>query len=94
MKFFIVTANLAPIKEASEPGILSGVITNPSLMAKEGISDVAAVLKHNAAICELADGDISAGFLLTDFDSIIKEGKVLAAIHPTIIVKVPMIKMV
>ena len=92
MKFFIDTANLAQIKEANELGILDGVTTNPSLMAKEGISGEAAVMKHYATICEMVNGDISAEVLSTDFDGIIKEGKALAAIHPNIVVKVPMIK--
>jgi transaldolase len=92
MKFFIDTANLAQIKEANELGILDGVTTNPSLMAKEGIVGETAVLKHYADICAIVDGDISAEVISTDFDGIIKEGKVLAAIHPNIVVKVPMIK--
>jgi transaldolase len=92
MKFFIDTANLAQIKEATELGILDGVTTNPSLMAKEGIVGEAAVLKHYADICAIVDGDISAEVISTDFDGIVKEGKVLAAIHPNIVVKVPMIK--
>jgi len=92
MKFFIDTANLAQIKEANELGILDGVTTNPSLMAKEGIVGEAAVLKHYADICAIVDGDISAEVISTDFDGIIREGKVLAAIHPNIVVKVPMIK--
>jgi len=92
MKFFIDTANLAQIKEATELGILDGVTTNPSLMAKEGIVGDAAVLKHYADICAIVDGDISAEVISTDFDGIVREGKVLAAIHPNIVVKVPMIK--
>jgi transaldolase len=92
MKFFIDTANLAQIKEANELGILDGVTTNPSLMAKEGIAGKEAVMKHYADICEMVDGDISAEVLGTTFDSIIAEGKELAAIHPNIVVKVPMIK--
>jgi transaldolase len=92
MKFFIDTANLAQIKEANELGILDGVTTNPSLMAKEGIVGEAAVLKHYADICAIVDGDISAEVISTDFDGIVREGKVLAAIHPNIVVKVPMIK--
>jgi transaldolase len=92
MKFFIDTANLAQIKEANELGILDGVTTNPSLMAKEGIVGETAVIKHYADICAIVDGDISAEVISTDFDGIIKEGKVLAAIHPNIVVKVPMIK--
>ncbi|WP_343668265.1 fructose-6-phosphate aldolase [Chitinophaga sp.] len=92
MKFFIDTANLAQIKEAHDLGVLDGVTTNPSLMAKEGIKGEANILKHYADICELVDGPISAEVLSTDFQSIIEEGKKLAAIHPNIVVKVPMIK--
>ncbi len=92
MKFFIDTANLAQIKEANDLGILDGVTTNPTLMAKEGIKGVEAVTNHYKAICELVDGDISAEVVSVDFDSIIEEGKKLHAIHPNIVVKVPMIK--
>ncbi len=93
MKFFIDTANLAQIKEAQDLGILDGVTTNPSLMAKEGIKGKAAVEQHYKTICEIVpNGDISAEVVSTDFDTIIKEGKVLAALHKNIIVKVPMIK--
>lgn len=92
MKFFIDTANLAQIKEAHELGILDGVTTNPSLMAKEGIQGEAAVMDHYKAICEMVDGDISAEVISTDFQGIIEEGKKLAALHPNIVVKVPMIK--
>jgi transaldolase len=92
MKFFIDTANLAHIKEAHDLGILDGVTTNPSLMAKEGIKGEQATLDHYKAICEIVDGDISAEVLSTDFDSMVAEGKVLAALHPNIVVKVPMIK--
>ena len=92
MKFFIDTANLAQIKEANDLGILDGVTTNPSLMAKEGIKGTEAVMAHYKAICEMVDGDISAEVVSTDFDGIIEEGKKLAAIHPNIVVKVPMIK--
>ena len=92
MKFFIDTANLAQIKEAAALGILDGVTTNPSLMAKEGIRGEEAIHNHYKTICELVDGDISAEVLSTDFDGIIAEGKALAAIHPNIVVKVPMIK--
>jgi len=92
MKFFIDTANLAQIKEANELGILDGVTTNPSLMAKEGISGEAAIQQHYKTICEMVDGDISAEVLGTTFDEIVAEGKVLAALHPNIVVKVPMIK--
>jgi transaldolase len=93
MKFFIDTANLAQIKEAHALGILDGVTTNPSLMAKEGIKGEDAVMQHYLTICELVDGgDISAEVLSTSFEDIVAEGKKLAAIHPNIIVKVPMIK--
>jgi transaldolase len=92
MKFFIDTANLAQIKEAYELGILDGVTTNPSLMAKEGIKGEAAVTKHYLDICEMVDGDVSAEVLSTDFNGMVEEGKKLAAIHPNIVVKVPMIK--
>jgi transaldolase len=92
MKFFIDTANLAQIKEANELGILDGVTTNPSLMAKEGIKGEEAVMNHYKTICEMVDGDISAEVISTDFQGIVEEGKKLAAIHPNIVVKVPMIK--
>lgn len=92
MNFFIDTANLAQIKEANELGILDGVTTNPSLMAKEGIRGAEAVMNHYKTICELVDGDISAEVIATDFAGIVDEGKKLAAIHPNIVVKVPMIK--
>jgi transaldolase len=92
MKFFIDTANLAQIKEANELGILDGVTTNPSLMAKEGIKGSEAVNNHYKTICEMVDGDISAEVISTDFKEIVEEGKKLAAIHPNIVVKVPMIK--
>ncbi|HXL55270.1 MAG TPA: fructose-6-phosphate aldolase [Chitinophagaceae bacterium] len=92
MKFFIDTANLNHIREANELGILDGVTTNPSLMAKEGIKGEEAIYKRYKTICEIVNGDISAEVLSTDFDSIVEEGKKLAAIHPNIVVKVPMIK--
>jgi transaldolase len=92
MKFFIDTANLAHIKEANDLGILDGVTTNPSLMAKEGIKGEANILKHYADICALVDGDVSAEVLSTDYASMVEEGKKLAAIHKNIVVKVPMIK--
>lgn len=92
MKFFIDTANLAQIKEANELGILDGVTTNPSLMAKEGIKGEEAVIAHYKTICEMVDGDISAEVLTTDYTTMVEEGKKLAAIHPNIIVKIPMIK--
>jgi transaldolase len=92
MKFFIDTANLDQIKEANDLGVLDGVTTNPSLMAKEGIKGESAIMKHYEAICELVDGDVSAEVLGTEFKGIVEEGKKLAAIHPHIVVKVPMIK--
>lgn len=92
MKFFIDTANLQHIKEAHDLGILDGVTTNPSLMAKEGIKGEAAVMQHYKTICEMVDGDISAEVISTDVNGIIEEGKKLAALHPNIVVKVPMIK--
>jgi transaldolase len=90
MKFFVDTANLEQIKEAQDLGILDGVTTNPSLMAKEGIVGEANVLAHYKAICDLVDGDISAEVIATDFDGMIKEGQALADIHENIVVKVPM----
>ena len=92
MKFFIDTANLAHIKEANDLGILDGVTTNPSLMAKEGIKGQENILKHYADICALVDGDVSAEVLSTDFKEMVEEGKKLASIHKNIVVKVPMIK--
>lgn len=91
MKFFIDTANLNQIKEANDLGILDGVTTNPSLMAKEGIKGTEAVNNHYKTICELVDGDVSAEVVTTEFKTIIEEGKKLAAIHKNIVVKVPMI---
>lgn len=92
MKFFIDTANLEQIKEANDLGILDGVTTNPSLMAKEGISGKEAILKHYKDICDIVDGDISAEVLSTTYEEMIAEGDVLAQIHPNIVVKIPMIK--
>lgn len=92
MKFFIDTANIDQIKEAQDLGILDGVTTNPSLMAKEGISGDDNVKAHYKKMCELVDGDISAEVISTDFEGMIKEGKELAEIHENIVVKVPMIK--
>jgi transaldolase len=92
MKFFIDTADLAQIKEAHDLGILDGVTTNPSLMAKVGIKGSEAVTKHYKTIAELVNGDVSAEVVSTDFNGIIEEGKKLHAIHPNIVVKVPMIK--
>ncbi|OSZ78715.1 fructose-6-phosphate aldolase [Chitinophagaceae bacterium IBVUCB1] len=92
MKFFIDTANLAQIKEAHELGILDGVTTNPSLMAKEGIKGSDAQMQHYIDICNIVDGPVSAEVISTDFDGIVAEGKKLAALHENIVVKVPMIK--
>jgi transaldolase len=92
MKFFIDTADLAQIKEANDLGILDGVTTNPSLMAKVGIKSEASIMKHYETICEMVDGDVSAEVISTNFTDIIEEGKKLAAIHPNIVVKVPMIR--
>jgi transaldolase len=92
MKFFIDTANLDQIREANALGILDGVTTNPSLMAKEGIRGTEAIEHHYKTICELVDGDVSAEVLSTDFDGIVAEGKRLASLHSNIVVKVPMIK--
>lgn len=92
MKFFIDTANLEQIKEAQDLGVLDGVTTNPSLMAKEGISGDEKVKQHYLDICNIVDGDVSAEVISTDFESMIKEGKELAELHPNIVVKVPMIK--
>ncbi|HTR31955.1 MAG TPA: fructose-6-phosphate aldolase [Puia sp.] len=92
MKFFIDTADLAQIKEANDLGILDGVTTNPSLMAKVGIKGEEAVINHYKTIAEMVKGDVSAEVVSTDFDGIIAEGKKLHAIHPNIVVKVPMIK--
>lgn len=92
MKFFIDTANLDQIKEAHDLGILDGVTTNPSLMAKEGIKEQAAILQHYKDICEIVDGPVSAEVISTDFAGMIEEGQKLAALHDNIVVKVPMIK--
>ncbi|GAB3038689.1 fructose-6-phosphate aldolase [Spirosoma pulveris] len=92
MKFFIDTANLAEIQEAVELGILDGVTTNPSLMAKEGIMGQDRVLKHYVDICKLVDGPISAEVIATDFAGMVREGEALADLHPNIIVKIPMIE--
>ena len=92
MKFFIDTANLEQIKEAQALGVLDGVTTNPSLMAKEGISGKENIKKHYMNICEIVDGDVSAEVISTDFDGIVAEGNELAKLHKQIIVKVPMIK--
>lgn len=92
MKFFIDTANLEQIKEAAAMGVLDGVTTNPSLMAKEGISGEQAVTQHYIDICNIVDGPVSAEVIATDFEGMVKEGKALAALHPNIVVKVPMIE--
>ena len=92
MKFFIDTANLDQIKEAQDLGVLDGVTTNPSLMAKEGITGRENILNHYKAICEIVDGDVSAEVISTEFDGMIKEGEELAALHPQIVIKLPMIK--
>ncbi|SDB42966.1 transaldolase [Flavobacteriaceae bacterium MAR_2010_188] len=92
MKFFIDTANLDQIKEAQDMGILDGVTTNPSLMAKEGITGTDNIYKHYAKICGIVDGDVSAEVISTDFDGMVREGEALADIHQQIVVKLPMIK--
>ena len=92
MKFFIDTANLDQIREAAALGVLDGVTTNPSLMAKEGITGKNNILKHYVAICDLIEGDVSAEVIATDFDKIVSEGEELADLHEQIVVKVPMIK--
>jgi transaldolase len=92
MKFFIDTANLEQIKEAQELGVLDGVTTNPSLMAKEGIKGTNNILKHYVDICNIVDGDVSAEVIATDFKGMIAEGENLAALHPQIVVKIPMTK--
>ena len=92
MKFFIDTANLEMIQEAQDLGILDGVTTNPSLMAKEGISGSKNIVNHYKKICEIVDGDVSAEVISTDFDGMVKEGVALAKLHSNIVVKVPIIK--
>ncbi|MCX2476615.1 fructose-6-phosphate aldolase [Pedobacter sp. MC2016-05] len=92
MKFFIDTANLDQIKEAHDLGILDGVTTNPSLMAKEGITGEENVINHYKAICDIVEDNVSAEVISTTFDEIVKEGEALAALNPKIVVKVPMIK--
>ena len=92
MKFFIDTANLDQIKEAQDLGILDGVTTNPSLMAKEGITGNQNVINHYKAICDIVDDNVSAEVIATDYAGIVKEGEALAALNPKIVVKVPMIK--
>ena len=92
MKFFIDTANLDQIKEAQDLGILDGVTTNPSLMAKEGITGKQNILNHYKKICDIVDGDVSAEVIATDYEGMVKEGKELSSLHKQIVVKVPMIK--
>jgi len=92
MKFFIDTANLEQIREAQDLGILDGVTTNPSLMAKEGITGNKNILNHYKDICSIVDGDVSAEVIATDFDGMVKEGELLSALDPQIVVKLPMIK--
>lgn len=92
MKFFIDTANLKEIQEANDLGVLDGVTTNPSLMAKEGITGKQNILEHYVKICQLVEGDVSAEVVATDYEGIIREGEELAALHKNIVVKVPMIK--
>jgi transaldolase len=92
MKFFIDTANLELIQEAQDLGILDGVTTNPSLMAKEGISGNENIINHYKKICDIVDGDVSAEVISTNFDGMIKEGEALAKLHSNIVVKVPIIK--
>ena len=92
MKFFIDTANLDQIKEAQDLGILDGVTTNPSLMAKEGITGNQNILDHYKKICNIVDGDVSAEVIATDYKGMVNEGKELSSLHKQIVVKVPMIK--
>lgn len=92
MKFFIDTADLEQIKEAAALGILDGVTTNPSLMAKVGIKGTDAVMNHYKMICDIVDGPVSAEVISTDFAGMVREGEMLAEIHPNIVVKIPMIK--
>jgi transaldolase len=92
MQFFIDTANLEQIKEAQALGVLDGVTTNPSLMAKEGITGAENILKHYIDICNIVEGDVSAEVIAVDLEGMIKEGTALAALHPKIVVKLPMIK--
>lgn len=92
MKFFIDTANLEQIREAQSLGVLDGVTTNPSLMAKEGITGEKNIIQHYIDICKIVDGDVSAEVISVDFKGMVKEGKILAALHPQIVVKIPMIE--
>ncbi|QCX38246.1 fructose-6-phosphate aldolase [Aureibaculum algae] len=92
MKFFIDTANLDQIKEAQELGVLDGVTTNPTLMAKEGITGYNNIINHYKAICEIVEGDVSAEVISTDFEGMVREGEALAELHSQIVVKIPMIR--
>ena len=92
MKFFIDTANLNQIKEAQDLGVLDGVTTNPSLMAKEGITGHDNIMKHYVDICNIVDGDVSAEVIATDFEGMIREGEALSELHEQIVIKLPMIK--
>ena len=92
MKFFIDTANLDQIEEAQSLGILDGVTTNPSLMAKEGITGQKNIIDHYLKICDIVDGDVSAEVISVDYDGIVKEGEELASLHKQIVIKVPMIE--
>jgi len=92
MKFFIDTANLKQIKEAQDLGVLDGVTTNPSLMAKEGITGHDNILKHYVDICNIVDGDVSAEVISTDFEGMVREGEAFAELHEQIVIKLPMIK--
>ncbi|MDB2342939.1 fructose-6-phosphate aldolase [Flavobacteriaceae bacterium] len=92
MKFFIDTANLDQIREAQALGVLDGVTTNPSLMAKEGITGEENIIQHYVDICNIVDGDVSAEVISVDFDGMVREGKALATLHPQIVVKIPMIE--
>ncbi len=92
MKFFIDTANLSQIKEAQDLGVLDGVTTNPSLMAKEGITGNSNIIKHYKDICEIVNGDVSAEVISVDFEGMKREGEMLAKLNPQIVVKVPMIE--
>ena len=91
MKFFIDTANLSQIREAQDLGVLDGVTTNPSLMAKEGITGNSNIIQHYKDICEIVDGDVSAEVISVDFEGMKREGEMLAKLNPQIVVKVPMI---
>ena len=92
MKFFIDTANLSDIKEAFDLGVLDGVTTNPSLMAKEGITGKQNILDHYVKICNIVDGDVSAEVVATDFAGMVREGEELAQLHKNIVIKIPMVK--